>query len=263
MTELFASTLISSHSIKPFYFLFDVDDTLTKPKTEIDESTCLLIKRLSKYAKISLVGGGTYNHITDQTFKIKKDIEYIFSENGTVVYKNDELVKKESINKEIGEENIKLIINFILFKLSTISIPFKRGTFIEFRNGLINISPVGKNCTLEERELFHIYDNNHHVLKYLKEEIELFLINNKLDNILSVSFGGKISVDIYPHEWSKSYCLMHLPYEKENIVFLGDKIFEGGNDYSIAVDSRVFGYIKVNPQKKINKILEEILTIYE
>ncbi len=41
-----------------------------------------------------------------------------------------------------------------------------RGTFIEFRNGMINISPIGRSCTLEERiefseidKVFSVYKN--------------------------------------------------------------------------------------------------------
>ena len=33
-----------------------------------------------------------------------------------------------------------------------------RGTFIEFRNGMINVSPVGRNCSKEERDSFEVYD---------------------------------------------------------------------------------------------------------
>lgn len=33
-----------------------------------------------------------------------------------------------------------------------------RGTFIEFRNGMINISPIGRSCTLEERIEFSEID---------------------------------------------------------------------------------------------------------
>ena len=36
--------------------------------------------------------------------------------------------------------------------------PDHRGTFIEFRNGLINLCPVGRNCTQAEREEFAEYD---------------------------------------------------------------------------------------------------------
>lgn len=33
-----------------------------------------------------------------------------------------------------------------------------RGTFIEFRNGMINVSPVGRNATKEERDQFEQWD---------------------------------------------------------------------------------------------------------
>lgn len=32
------------------------------------------------------------------------------------------------------------------------------GTFIEFRNGMLNISPIGRSCTLEERIEFSELD---------------------------------------------------------------------------------------------------------
>lgn len=37
-------------------------------------------------------------------------------------------------------------------------VSFYRGTFIEFRNGLLNICPVGRSCTQEEREEFEALD---------------------------------------------------------------------------------------------------------
>lgn len=32
------------------------------------------------------------------------------------------------------------------------------GTFVEFRNGMLNISPIGRNCSREERNAFNKYD---------------------------------------------------------------------------------------------------------
>lgn len=34
-----------------------------------------------------------------------------------------------------------------------------RGTFIEFRNGMINVSPVGRNASQTERSEFEAWDN--------------------------------------------------------------------------------------------------------
>ncbi|KAG5606774.1 hypothetical protein H5410_028266 [Solanum commersonii] len=33
-----------------------------------------------------------------------------------------------------------------------------KGTFIEFRSGMINVSPIGMNCSQEERNEFEKYD---------------------------------------------------------------------------------------------------------
>ena len=40
-----------------------------------------------------------------------------------------------------------------------------RGTFIEFRNGMINVSPIGRNCSKEERNDFEEYDKTAEVRK--------------------------------------------------------------------------------------------------
>jgi len=52
------------------------------------------------------------------------------------------------------EKKIKKFVNYILRYISELDIPIKRGTFIEFRNGMINISPIGRNCSQEERNEF-------------------------------------------------------------------------------------------------------------
>lgn len=41
------------------------------------------------------------------------------------------------------------------------AVPFSpphRGTFIEFRNGMLNVSPIGRSCTQEERKEFFELD---------------------------------------------------------------------------------------------------------
>lgn len=54
-------------------------------------------------------------------------------------------------------------INFCLRYISQLKLPFKRGTFIEFRTGMLNISPIGRNCTLDERSQFLEYDNENQI----------------------------------------------------------------------------------------------------
>jgi phosphomannomutase len=47
-----------------------------------------------------------------------------------------------------------------------LDIPIKRGTFLEFRNGMVNISPVGQNASDNaERDEFQRYDQEYGIRK--------------------------------------------------------------------------------------------------
>jgi hypothetical protein len=37
-------------------------------------------------------------------------------------------------------------------------VPGSSGTFIEYRTGMLNISPIGRNCDRAERDAFEVYD---------------------------------------------------------------------------------------------------------
>lgn len=45
-----------------------------------------------------------------------------------------------------------------VIEISDLSSFYSRGTFIEFRNGMLNVSPIGRNCSQEERDEFEKYD---------------------------------------------------------------------------------------------------------
>ena len=55
------------------------------------------------------------------------------------------------------------MVNFSLKYLADVDIPVKRGTFLEYRNGMMNISPIGRNCSKEERDDFEKYDHEHKI----------------------------------------------------------------------------------------------------
>lgn len=44
-----------------------------------------------------------------------------------------------------------------------------RGTFIEYRTGMMNISPIGRNCSREERDEFEKYDHQAQIRKKFVE----------------------------------------------------------------------------------------------
>lgn len=57
----------------------------------------------------------------------------------------------------LGEDKYQNLVNFCLKYIADLKLPRKRGTFIEFRNGMVNVSPVGRNASVEERNEFEQY----------------------------------------------------------------------------------------------------------
>jgi len=180
--------------------------------------------------------------------------DFVFSENGLVAYNNGELLAVESIQNYLGEERLQTFINFVLHYIADLNIPIKRGTFIEFRKGMLNVSPIGRNCSQEERNEFEIYDKEHKIretlVAILEKEFESFK--------LKFSIGGQISFDVFPVGWDKTYCLRYVDHIP-TIHFFGDKTYKGGNDFEIYESPRTIGHSVKTPDDTIAKCRELFL----
>lgn len=225
--------------------LFDVDGTLTEPREEASEEMKSFLAELRRNVVVGIVGGSDLVKQQEQCGKdVVNEVDYSFSENGLVAYKDGALIGKQSIASHLGEENLKEVINFALHYIADLDIPLKRGTFIEFRAGMLNISPIGRNCNKEERNAYEAYDIAHGIRKKFVEVMrERFASLN-----LTYSIGGQISFDVFPKGWDKTYCLNYVAEgEYDEIHFFGDKTMEGGNDYEIYTHPRVCGHHTTGP----------------
>ncbi|XP_077575096.1 phosphomannomutase 2 isoform X2 [Stigmatopora nigra] len=201
--------------------LFDVDGTLTAARQPITAEMASFIEKLKTRVRVGVVGGSDLVKIKEQLGNdVIQKMYYVFAENGLVAYKEGHLLSIQSIQAEMGEELLHQFIDFCLVYLSKIKLPKKRGTFIEFRNGMLNISPIGRGCTLEERKEFYELDQREKIretfVSVLKEEFK--------GKGLSFSIGGQISFDVFPEGWDKRYCLGILEKDKYSTIhFFGDK----------------------------------------
>ena len=127
------------------------------------------------------------------------------------------------------------------------------------RNGMINISPVGRNASTDERNDYEKYDKQHQI----REKFVAALRNEFPDLGLTYSIGGQISFDVFPTGWDKTYCLRHVEHEQElsgveytTIHFFGDKAFKGGNDWEIYDDPRTVGHAVKDPEDTMRMLKE-------
>jgi len=240
--------------------VFDVDGTLTKARQVIDPAMDDFLRRLREKVPIALVGGSDIVKIVEQMGSTLQELntkyDYVFSENGLVSYKGNHVYPVKTIQDYLGEEKLQEFLNFCLGYLSTIVLPVKRGTFVEFRKGMLNISPIGRSCSQAEREQFNALDQ--------KENIRQRFVAAMRDNFpvdkygLQFSIGGQISIDVFPVGWDKRYCLQYLEQDGfDELHFFGDKTMPGGNDHEIFEDPRTIGHTVTSPEDT-RRQLEEL-----
>ena len=123
--------------------LFDVDGTLTVPRKRADETMKTFMSDLRSKVTVGIVGGSDLVKISEQLGEgSEREFEYLLAENGLVAFKGGELLAKQSLKTHLGEEKLKKFINFVLRYVAYLEIPIKRGTFIEFMSGMLNVSPI-------------------------------------------------------------------------------------------------------------------------
>jgi len=243
--------------------LFDVDETLTPSRRKGSPEMLALLSQLRHKCAIGFVGGSNLPKQQEQLGSESVDVislfDFCFAENGLLAFRLGKALASTSFIQWLGEEKYQDLVNFTLRYLSEIRLPKKRGTFIEFRNGMINISPVGRNASGEERYEFEAYDKIHNVRKNLIEALKKQFPHFGL----SYSIGGQVSFDVFPIGWDKTYCLRHIEAEKEitgieykAIHFFGDKCFPGGNDYEIFSDERTIGHAVDGPADTMKQLKE-------
>lgn len=226
--------------------LFDVDGTLTIPRGEVTPDMMSFMKSLSEKITVGIVGGSDLPKQEEQLGEgIVKVFPYNFSQNGLVAYANGELLEIQTISKFLGEENVKRLVNWVMKYLSDVDLPIKRGTFIEFRSGMFNISPIGRDCSREERNDYEKFDLENDIRKNMVDAMR----KEFADLGLTYSIGGQISFDVFPVGWDKTYSLKFLAEgDFDEVHFFGDKTFEGGNDFEIFTHERTIGHTVTSPE---------------
>ncbi|KAM1019435.1 hypothetical protein ACFX13_041522 [Malus domestica] len=263
--------------------LFDVDDTLTAPRKFVTPEMLECMRELRKVVTVGIVGGSDLTKITEQLGKTGvyfflvdsrldclstticlvgtlflflptlilqfiDDYDYVFTENGLVAHKDRTLIGTQSLKTYLGEDKLKEFINFTLHYIADLDIPIKRGTFIEFRSGMLNVSPIGRNCSQEERDEFERYDKVQNIRPKM-----VSVLREKFGHLnLMFSIGGQISFDVFPQGWDKTYCLRYLD-DFQEIHFFGDKTYKGGNDHEIYESERTVGHTVTNPEDTIKQ----------
>ena len=93
--------------------------------------------------------------------------------------------KVNRISTYLGYDKLKEFVNFCLKYIADLDIQVKTEIFVELKTGIINVSPIGRNCSQDERDAFVVYNKEHHILEKFRETLE---------KKFSEKFGLEISI---------------------------------------------------------------------
>ena len=208
--------------------IFDIDGTLTESGKQITNEMTLVLQKL-KLNNIELVavGGGTYEKIIWQ-LKDPLLFDKIFSECGSVYYEKNILIEEKNIIDFCNRNVLNEIIRSALINISSLPIIFS-GNQIDFRKGLIYISPVGMQASEYERLIFINLDKEEKIRDSLIEKFKQIDVYNEFQIVQ----GGQVGIAVYLNNWDKSQIMKYFDVKKQKIYFFGDKVDPNGNDYTL------------------------------
>lgn len=206
-------------------FIFDVDGTLTPSRQKMDKDFSDFFESFCKDYPVYLVTGSdkpkTIEQIGEKIFNLA---HMSFNCAGNEVWVGNELIHK---NDWSPSEDL---VSFLEDLLSKSEFGHKAGHHIEFRNGMINFSIVGRKCTYDQRQLYKLWDEEYSERKKLADTLR-----SRFDNI-DVNIGGETGLDIFRKGGGKSQSISKIRTDSDDILhYFGDQIFPGGNDFDAAV----------------------------
>ncbi|MDR2067842.1 MAG: HAD-IIB family hydrolase [Holosporaceae bacterium] len=207
-------------------FAADMDGTLTPARLPMTKEFVEFFSNFLKGKIFYIVSGSDYKKILEQVpEKILSRISGIFSSLGNEFYVNGELVYQNNFEPE--EIMLERLENY----RRNSAYPFELfPNYIEIRVGMINFSVLGRDCPQSERDRYFLWDKQNGERKKIADDL------SRDCPAYDISIGGNISIDVVPKGFGKEQVANRLRkiYPNEKIIFLGDRIKTGGNDYAIA-----------------------------
>ena len=239
--------------------VFDLDGTLAPSKSPIDAEMGALLNSLLAIVKVSVISGGDWSQFEKQVLANLTHDERLKNLSllptcGTRFYKYDGGVWKilyaedftaaektkiiDSLEQATGPPNLK---------------PGKTwGEIIQDRGSQITYSGLGQQAPLSEKEK---WDPDFAKRKKIKVQLDQLIPE------FSVRLGGATSIDVTQHGIDKAYGIRKLQdtlgITIPEMIFVGDAVFPGGNDYP-AKQAGVVS-IRVKDPHETERVIEAII----
>lgn len=239
--------------------VFDLDGTLAESKAALDEEMAHLLTSLLKVAKMAIISGGDWPQFTKQVLsKLSQKQELknlsILPTCGTKYYEYQSGWKK-LYSEDFTADEKHTIIDNLNKAIEETGAKEKKiwGEQIEDRGSQITYSGLGQQAPLDKKKA---WDPEFEKRKKIKTALDKTLPE------FSVQMGGATSIDITKPGIDKAYGIHKLQHTLKikisEMLFIGDALFEGGNDHP----ARTTGVdcIQVRDPDETKRVIEAIIS---
>jgi HAD superfamily hydrolase (TIGR01484 family) len=216
----------------------DLDGTLAESKSAISEEMSGVLCGVLRNHYLAIVSGGTYNQFQKQflaNFTCPPEFLtnlYLFPTNGSVCYKYDAGASewKQLYAEVLSQEQREKIINAINESINELGLNLapSYGEIVEDRGSQVTFSGCGQEAPVSVKEL---WDPDQTKRREIKSVLE-----RKIPEF-EIRMGGMTSIDITRRGIDKAYAVDKIKaimnVSDEDIIFVGDALYKGGNDSSV------------------------------
>jgi hypothetical protein len=238
--------------------VFDLDGTLAPSKSSLDAEMASLLHDLLSVAKVAVISGGAWLQFQKQVLaNLPQDDRLaqlsILPTCGTQFFQYDGEWKRLYAEDFTADEKEKIISSLNKAILTAgFAVEKTWGETIEDRGSQITYSALGQQAPLEEK------------VKWDADFAKRKKIKTILDTLIpefSVSLGGATSIDVTKPGIDKAYGIKKLRdtlgISVEEMIYVGDALFPGGNDYP-AEQAGVIS-IPVKGPNETKRVIEAII----
>jgi phosphomannomutase len=214
--------------------MLDLDGTLAKSKQPMVASDLKLLAALTRKMPVVIVGGGKkelfWRQVIRPIARFKPNLQNlrVMPTNGASLYVwNGHWSKRYELSLTKAEaKRIRTALQTALVRIRFKPPNRLYGNLVENRGAQITFSALGQNAPLLAKLKWNRMND---IRPRLLKELQKLLPN------LNVHMAGLTSVDITRRGIDKSYAVRraqkHFHVKKDEMVFIGDALFPGGNDY--------------------------------
>jgi phosphomannomutase len=212
--------------------VYDLDGTLAESKSSLDPKMSALLHDLLGVVKVAIISGGNWPQFEEQVLSHLPHDERLVNLSilptcGTKFFRYNAEWKKLYSEDFTADEKEKIVsslekaVGQAGFKAAKVW-----GEVIEDRGSQITFSALGQQAPLEEKEK---WDPDYSKRKKIKAILDSLIPE------FSIRMGGATSIDVTKPGIDKAYGIRKLRdilgISLKEMIFIGDALFAGGNDY--------------------------------